>query len=70
LSATPNASGLFDYNALGSGAEVRSEILQSGTNHFNAFEATCGEKSETTEGKKTEGKCGEGKCGLGKCGVE
>ncbi len=69
LSATPNASSLFDYNALGSGAEVRSEILQNDANPFNNFEAKCGEKSnEKAEGKKAEAKCGEGKCGEGKCG--
>ena len=69
LSATPNASNLFDYNALGSGAEVRSEILHSETSPFNNLEAKCGEKSTTTaEGKKAEAKCGEGKCGEGKCG--
>jgi uncharacterized low-complexity protein len=70
LSATPNASSLFDYSALGSGAEVRSEILNSNTSPFNNFEAKCGEKSATTttEGKKAEAKCGEGKCGEGKCG--
>jgi uncharacterized low-complexity protein len=74
LSATPNASSLFDYSALGSGAEVRSEILHSNTSPFNNFEAKCGEKSATTtkttasEGKKAEAKCGEGKCGEGKCG--
>ncbi|NQU85179.1 MAG: hypothetical protein HQ541_05410, partial [Mariniphaga sp.] len=27
LSATPNSSTLFEYNSLGSGAEVRSELL-------------------------------------------
>ncbi len=69
LSATPNASSLFDYNALGSGAEVRCEILHTNANPFNSFEAKCGEKSgEKAEGKKAEAKCGEGKCGEGKCG--
>jgi uncharacterized low-complexity protein len=69
LSATPNSSSLFDYNALGSGAEVRSEILHSNATPFNNFEAKCGEKTKkTAEGKKAEAKCGEGKCGEGKCG--
>lgn len=64
LSATPNASSLFDYNALGSGSEVRSEILHTEANPFSNFEAKCGEKKEAkSEGKKAEGKCGEGKCG-------
>lgn len=70
LSATPNSS-LFEYSALGSGAEVRTEILRSAASPFNNFEAKCGEKSTTTkksETKSTEAKCGEGKCGEGKCG--
>ena len=71
LSATPNGSSLFDYNALGSGAEVRTEILTTDASPFNNFEAKCGEKAAKkteTEGKKAEAKCGEGKCGEGKCG--
>lgn len=68
LSATPNSSNLFDYNALGSGAEVRTEILHNDVNPFNTFEAKCGEKAKAGETKSTEAKCGEGKCGEGKCG--
>lgn len=72
LSATPNSS-LFEYNALGSGAEVRSEILHSDFSPLKTLEANCGEKTKSTEtkkveGKKAEAKCGEGKCGEGKCG--
>lgn len=64
LSATPDASRLFDYNVLGSGAEVRSEILNNEISPNNNFEAKCGEKSDNkTEGKKTEAKCGEASCG-------
>jgi len=68
LSATPNASSLFEYNALGSGAEVRTEILHSTASPFNNFEAKCGEKSAKkteAETKSGEAKCGEGKCGEG-----
>ena len=64
LSATPNGSSLFDYNALGSGAEVRTEILTTDASPFNNFEAKCGEKAAKkteTEGKKAEAKCGEKK---------
>lgn len=69
LSAMPSSSSLFNYNALGSGAEVRTEILHSNANPFNNFEAKCGEKSTTkAEAKSSEAKCGEGKCGEGKCG--
>lgn len=52
------------YNALGSGSEVRSELLNSTNSPINNFEAKCGE--ETTESKAKEAKCGEGKCGESK----
>ncbi len=68
LSAMPNSSSLFDYRVLGSGAEVRTEILHSSASPFNNFEAKCGEKAEKKaegEVKSTEAKCGEGKCGEG-----
>ena len=76
-------SSLYDYDALGSGSEVRSEILGNtlqATSPNNNFELNCG------EGKCGEGKCGEekkdakkteakaedkskeAKCGEGKCG--
>lgn len=78
LSATPTTS-LFNYSALGSGAEVRTELLRTGFDGANTFEAKCGEKetkpekapkeakskekTKKAESKKTEAKCGEGKCG-------
>lgn len=68
LSATPNSSNLFEYCNLGSGAEVRTEILSTVVNPFNTFEAKCGEKAKEGETKTTEAKCGEGKCGEGTCG--
>lgn len=46
LSATPSSSSLFEYNALGSGAQVRTEILHSASNPFMGFDAKCGEKTE------------------------
>lgn len=53
------------FNTLGSGAEVRANLLNS-TSPASALELTCGAKKE---GEKTsEHKCGEGKCGEGKCG--
>jgi len=73
LSAIPNSSSLFNYRVLGSGAEVRSEILHSDASRSNNFEAKCGEKTETkaeSEVKSTEAKCGEGKCGEGDKKVE
>ncbi len=50
-------SSLYDYDALGSGSEIRSEILG------NTLQATTPENN-------FELKCGEGKCGEGKCGEE
>lgn len=65
LSAAPNTSNLFNYNALGSGAEVRTEILNSNGDMHRTFEAKCGEESKAAkaESKSKEAKCGEGKCG-------
>ena len=56
-----NANSLLDFEALGTGAELRTNLITanavspivSNTN----IELECG-----------EGKCGEGKCGEGKCG--
>lgn len=81
---TASAESLFQSADLGSGSELRSELL-FGNNGFttesssNSIELKCGEKEK--EGKcgekeaehkcgekDKEGKCGEGKCGEGKCG--
>ena len=61
-----NAAELFNYNDLGSGSEVRSQLLQTERSIDNAIELSCGEKSE----KKAESKSSEHKCGEGKCGEE
>ena len=72
------ASNLFSYESLGSGAEVRSTLLEKAMNDhdLHLFEMKCGEesKSDTTksatkpaakkgDSKTTDAKCGEGKCG-------
>jgi len=78
-SLSGNASNLFSFESLGSGAEIRTSLLNKAmTDHsLNTFELKCGEqsKADTTkpaakkaEGKTTDAKCGEGKCGEGKCG--
>ena len=54
-----NAAELFNYNYLGSGSEVRSQLLQSERVIDNSIELSCGEKSE----KKAESKASEHKCG-------
>ena len=82
-SITAGASNLFNYNALGSGAELRSELLNSNVSPLKVAELECGDKKKAgdTKGKTGEQKCGdkkktadskgktgEGKCGEGKCG--
>ena len=74
---TATAGNLFSYNALGSGAEVRSELLGSSSS-ASTFELkcggkkdssskmkdhSCGEKAKAKDSKMKDGKCGEGKCG-------
>lgn len=72
-SINANATSLTSYSALGSGAEVRSELLST-PSAINAFELTCGEKGKTSDTKTKDAKCGDkakakdGKCGEGKCG--
>lgn len=67
------ASNLFDSQDLGSGAELRTQLLDL-NNAVPSFvsnndielkcgEGKCGEKSKKAEGKTSEHKCGEGKCG-------
>lgn len=70
LSAS-NTSSLFSYDVLGSGAEVRSELLHTGSSPFSNLDMACGEKAAKVakeakgkvETKAKEAKCGEGTCG-------
>ena len=73
--ADSNASDLFIVEDLGTGAELRSELIGVQNNIIDvdalntAMELSCGEKSKEESGNKTkakESKCGEGKCGEGK----
>ncbi len=81
FSVTTNARPVSQV--MGSGAEVRTEIIDLNINSSvnNLLELKCGAeegsskkaeakpvKSDKKEGKATEAKCGEGKCGEGKCG--
>ena len=65
LSAAPEAKmDLLAYQDLGSGAQVRSELIDLNTGHTAASESMAykfGEEDKKTEGKKTEGKKTEGK---------
>lgn len=73
---TINAGTLFNYGSLGSGAELRSSLLDSSPDRN--LEMKCGSKTEKKSGPNTkEGKSGDkkmdskakdGKCGEGKCG--
>jgi uncharacterized low-complexity protein len=59
LIAAPTMSpDILAYNDLGSGSELRSQLINQ--NQLNA--------AESTAYKFGELKCGEGKCGEGKCG--
>jgi len=70
-----NATTLTNYSSLGSGSELRAELLGKAATSLKAIELGCGEKkdakgkdcSKAKDGKKCEkgkdGKCGEGKCG-------
>lgn len=58
---------LFEYDNLGSGAELRSELLQMNSERYKTFEMKCGDKKTevSKKNKSSEAKCGEGKCGAG-----
>ena len=83
LSNINASNNSITFNTLGSGAEVRSEILSNNGLSKLINDLKCGENRASTniekakgkEGKCGEGKCGEkkakgkeGKCGEGKCG--
>jgi uncharacterized low-complexity protein len=59
---------LFEYDNLGSGAELRSELLQMNSERYKTFEMKCGDKKTevSKKNKSSEAKCGEGKCGADK----
>ncbi len=77
-----SAKTLFDFGSLGSGAELRTSLLN--TSPERNLDMKCGSKSESNTEKKAgpndkakDAKCGdkkmeskakEGKCGEGKCG--
>ena len=80
---TTNAESLFGFRNLGSGADLRSSLLESSSS--KTLELKCGSKTETTETKSADAKCGnktetttkasetktkDAKCGEGKCGSD
>lgn len=58
-----SATDTFRYSELGSGAELRSELLKSDATDMRMIDLSCGEDSKAKESKSKEAKCGEGKCG-------
>ncbi len=72
---TTSAESLFGFRSLGSGADLRSSLLESSSERN--LELKCGSKTETSTssktadakcGNKTESKTKDAKCGEGKCG--
>ncbi|MEZ5016751.1 MAG: hypothetical protein R2800_06850 [Flavipsychrobacter sp.] len=74
-SAAINQAEAFSFSDLGSGADVRAELLDNTNNGIVGFDLKCGE-GKTKDAKCGEGKCGgdkkgkskDAKCGEGKCG--
>ena len=58
-----NANELFEYSDMGSGYELRNDLI-----NLNMVEQALA--TNTVRAKVWEDKCGEGKCGEGKCGEE
>lgn len=65
-----NAENLFNYGSLGSGAELRTSLLNTSPNRN--LEMKCGAKSDSKESKPSDAKCGdkkmESKAKDAKCG--
>lgn len=66
FAATGSNANPFSYNTLGTGEEVRTNLLSRESNN-RSLELACGAKSkstaQSTAKKGKDGKCGEGKCG-------
>jgi uncharacterized low-complexity protein len=66
FAATSSNANPFHYNTLGTGEDIRANLLSRKGSAKN-LELKCGEKSKTdstsTAKKGKDGKCGEGKCG-------
>lgn len=51
-----NATETFKYSELGSGAEVRTELLQSSSSDIRMIDMSCGEDHKEAKKEKKEGK--------------
>jgi len=73
-----NATETFKYHELGSGGELRSELLNNYSSDIIAIDLECGEdtkkakdgKVKKADAKSKDHKCGEGKCGEKKADVK
>ncbi len=68
-----SASNLINYNDLGSGSEIRANLMDHSlrTVNFKTLELTCGEQAKAdTTAKKGDSKMKDAKCGEGKCGTD
>ncbi len=64
LNAAP--ADMFNFSSLGSGSEVRANLLNNSVGNLDAFllELSCGDNpTKTTDAKKTDDKSKEAKCG-------
>ena len=68
---------LLAYNDLGSGAQLRTHLVDANSQpqekpakKTKTKAKTTDKKAKAAETKSTEAKCGEGKCGEGKCGAD
>ena len=60
-----NAASLFNYSALGTGSDVRGNLLNDASLALKTIDLACGEKKET---KTKDAKCGDSKTKDAKCG--
>lgn len=69
-SLNANTSTLFNYSALGSGAQVRSVLMNSAPSAVKMLDLTCGEKKDakSTDTKAKDAKCGDKKAKDASCG--
>ena len=70
VSNNANAADLFTVDHLGSGSELRSNLIELNSDFIadNKMVSNLNVELKCGEGKCGEGKCGEGKCGEGKSG--
>jgi len=64
LLGTSNANELFSYSDLGSGSELRADLLDASNTGFKSPEGKCGEAKadEKSESKADDSKAAEHKC--------